>query len=335
MIWNVRPFSMSDYEGLAELDAAVDADNASGVEEFRHTDETWDHDRYFKQRLLAVAEDGKVIGWGTVSHVAEQYHPDKYALSLGVDPRFRRRGAGSALYDASLATLRDRGAVAVRTEAKESIAAGIRFAEQCGFLEMQREWESMLDVAGFSEAPFAAAPEKAAAAGIRFSTLAAERKRDPEVLLAIYELYLVCNRDVPDIDPITDVTFDYFLSQEVDGPGPLLDGFFLAKDGERFVGLSNLYKGERDSAVIHQGLTGVIPEYRGRGVATALKLLTVDYAKRHGKREIRTWNNTLNKPMLRINEAMGFQKEPVWIIFQKALIPGVPGEEMSAGIEEG
>jgi hypothetical protein len=45
----------------------------------------------------------------------------------------------------------------------------------------------------------------------------------------------------------------------------------------------------------------------------------VRYAQARGAREIRTWNNTRNRPMLRINEAMGFQKQPVWIEFEKSL----------------
>ena len=55
----------------------------------------------------------------------------------------------------------------------------------------------------------------------------------------------------------------------------------------------------------------------GKGVAMALKLQTVKYARANGYREIRTGNNTRNRPMLRINEAMGFQKQPVWIEFER------------------
>ncbi|HET7770354.1 MAG TPA: hypothetical protein VFN74_16385 [Chloroflexota bacterium] len=34
---------------------------------------------------------------------------------------------------------------------------------------------------------------------------------------------------------------------------------------------------------------------------------------------IPTWNNTRNRPMLRINEAMGFRKQPDWIEFARQL----------------
>ena len=51
----------------------------------------------------------------------------------------------------------------------------------------------------------------------------------------------------------------------------------------------------------------------------ALKLRTVKYARAHAYREIRTNNDSRNRPMLRINEAMGFVKEPAWITFEKRL----------------
>ena len=99
----------------------------------------------------------------------------------------------------------------------------------------------------------------------------------------------------------------------------MLDGYFLAKDGGRLVAQSTLTGSEADPDVLYQDLTAVVPEYRRRGIALALKLQTVAFARERGKREIRTWNNTRNQAMLRINEAMGFVKQPVWIVFQKDL----------------
>ena len=66
----------------------------------------------------------------------------------------------------------------------------------------------------------------------------------------------------------------------------------------------------------------------------ALKLKTVEYARAHGKRQIRPWNDTLNRPMLRINEAMGFQKEPAEIAFLKDLTAAtvVANSEPSKGV---
>ena len=124
--------------------------------------------------------------------------------------------------------------------------------------------------------------------------------------------------------------YDEWREWTLHSPGGLKDAYFLAKDGDRFVGLSsNMSRNEGQPGVIFQGSPALIREYRGKGVAMALKLQTAKYAREHGYREIRTGNNTRNRPMLRINEAMGFLKQVVWIEYEKALpgseVPGVPG----------
>ena len=50
--------------------------------------------------------------------------------------------------------------------------------------------------------------------------------------------------------------------------------------------------------------TAVRAEARGQGIATALKARTLQYARRHGYREILT--STANPAMRRVNEKLGF-----------------------------
>lgn len=314
-----RAFRDEDYHRLVEIRNCVYADYPESLEEIRHHDTTWDTQRYERLRLVAEDATGAMVGYAQINHMPSQFHPRKFSLDVLVDPASQRRGIGSALYERMLAELASRDALLARGEVQESMSASVAFLDRRGFVEVQREWESRLDVAAFDFAAFAGAEERVNQNGITVTTLTAEGERDPQILARVYELHTACERDVPAVDPVTDVPYELFLANAIDAPNALADAHFLARHGERYVGLSNLFRSLEEPQILYQGLTGVLREYRGRGIAMALKLATVRYARAHGYRELRTWNDTRNRPMLRINEAMGFAKQPVWIVFEKRL----------------
>ena len=59
----------------------------------------------------------------------------------------------------------------------------------------------------------------------------------------------------------------------------------------------------------------MVRDYRRRGIALALKLHGIAHAKEQGYKKIRTMNESTNRPMLNINERLGFEKRPAWISF--------------------
>ena len=82
-----------------------------------------------------------------------------------------------------------------------------------------------------------------------------------------------------------------------------------------YVAQSNLWKTDGD--YLHVGMTGTRRAYRRKGLALALKLRTMEFAKANGVKELRTGNESNNRAMLAINEAMGFVKQPIWMDFVK------------------
>ena len=212
---------------------------------------------------------------------------------------------------------------AVRAQAREARPGGIAFLEHRGFREIGREWQGRLTVAAVPAAalaPSAPAAVRVARQGIALTTLAAERERAPDrarLLRALDALEAECEAGVPRNGPPPARAPGTFARRLAADPLLLPDGYFLAKDGARYVGLSSLSRADYSPAVFKQGLTGVLRAYRGRGIATALKLETVRYARAHGYAEIRTWNAAGNAPMLRINDALGFRKDPVSVELER------------------
>ena len=52
--------------------------------------------------------------------------------------------------------------------------------------------------------------------------------------------------------------------------------------------------------------TGVQQDYRGKGIAKALKIHGIAYARAHGYSTIITRNNMRNQSILRLNKQLGF-----------------------------
>jgi GNAT superfamily N-acetyltransferase len=66
-------------------------------------------------------------------------------------------------------------------------------------------------------------------------------------------------------------------------------------------------------------MTGVRREYRGQGLALALKLLSFRLMKERGYLQTLTNNDTANPPILHLNEKLGYKKRPGDLQWEKKL----------------
>jgi RimJ/RimL family protein N-acetyltransferase len=181
-----------------------------------------------------------------------------------------------------------------------------------------REWESRLNVADFDPIPWAAARERPGRSGVVIRSFA-ELADDPDRARKLHALESETFQDIPTAVPLTPIPFETFERVVLQSAGFLPEGFQIAVEEETgaFVGSTALFR--KEGEYLETGLTGVLRSHRRRGIALALKLRAIDYARSIGIPEIRTGNATTNRPMLAINEALGFVKQPVWISFVKRL----------------
>ena len=87
------------------------------------------------------------------------------------------------------------------------------------------------------------------------------------------------------------------------------DGAFVALDGSKFVGVAHVIL-DREHDRMENAMTGVLREYRGRGIAQSLKTLTIKHARDNGVSEILTQNDSENGPMLAVNQKLGYRRWP-------------------------
>jgi GNAT superfamily N-acetyltransferase len=98
--------------------------------------ESWWRDRLRRSdsTLFAALDGDRWIGIAGVV-VAEEAPTSAHLISMWVDPRVRRRGAGGQLVDAVAAWARDRGLHGVDLWVTETNEPARRFYASCGFVE--------------------------------------------------------------------------------------------------------------------------------------------------------------------------------------------------------
>jgi GNAT superfamily N-acetyltransferase len=202
---------------------------------------------------------------------------------------------------------------------RENMTASIAFAQKRGFTEKMRGWESTIDPYRVNTSEFQKYSTKASQAGIEFSTLEQELREDPECYTKLYALVQTAFRDVPIADTPTDTPYDQWLAFEMKNPNLIPQAYMIAKDGDKYVGTSVVWRLKKEPRSLYQGLTGVLREYRGKGIAVALKLKVLDFARKNGFDNIRTFNASTNEGMLSINMKLGFKRDLAWITFEKSL----------------
>ena len=235
-------------------------------------------------RLLASSA-GEVVGSGLV---------DRSDLRGGavivarVVPEFRRRGAGRAIVAEMLAYAAKLDPDFLVTHATDE--GSREFALRFGFTEVDRQVEQVRAVG--------AEPPVSPPAGVEFVTL----EQRPELWEVAYErVGRQAFADMATTEPIQ-VSPEQWRTDWLGEPAAML----LALAGGEVIGVAGLHLDTDDPGRAENALTAVRREWRGRGVAAALKRATLAWAAKHDIREVYTWTQKGNADMRRLNEHLGY-----------------------------
>lgn len=310
----IREFTEGDYPGYVAASNAIYPDYPETEAECRFHDES--REAKIRWTRLVAEENSALVGYANWMNDSWSFHPQKFRFQVGVVPTRQGEGIGKALYAAALESLAPLEPQVVRGEAKETDERALRFLGERGFTENMREWESRLDPAAFDAHHFSEYTERVEGQGLTIKSLAELSKSDPDWLTKLYELDVTVCADIPSPDPVTRQDFEPWRKKLVENPGFWPEGYLIALDGEKFVGESTLWTSQADEG-LYVGATGVLREYRRKGIAHALKVRACQAAKERGVPVLKTWNATTNVGMLAINVALGFVRQPAWIVMEK------------------
>lgn len=255
---------------------------------------------------LALDESCQAIGYWDVDY--ESWRPvGHFYIKVIVAPEERGRGLGAQMYEDALHLARARGATHLRSSVREGDLASLKFAERRGFQIEHHTFVSTLDLADFDEHLFDDLLARIQTEGFRFFSLA-EAGVTHENKRKLYEVNRASGLDNPGNNGAFP-DFNTFSKNVFEAPWFRAETQILASYHDRWVGLSAIGIYPEDQHA-YNAFTGVLREYRGRGLAQALKLQTIRLAQQKGMHYVRTDNDSKNAAMLAVNRKLGYTPEP-------------------------
>ena len=228
--------------------------------------------------------------WNTPRHT--------FWAHVRVLPRAQHQGIGSELLQKVQQWAATAGAQALRVMAHPDTSDV--FLQHHGFVHIGTE--QLFSLALPLPTPITTHPLPA---NIRLTTLAELLTKDSDAMEQVCTLHAAISLDVPMPDEliVTLSKFRRLLGEDVN-PAQYL----LAFVDDQLIGESILMEDDDDAHVMWQHATGVLPAFRGLGVAKILKIAAMELAQSLGVRELRTWMETSNAPIRKVNQALGFRE---------------------------
>jgi GNAT superfamily N-acetyltransferase len=301
-----------DYEQLAQLFNLIEP-NSTTIQSLEEEDRQMPTTSHLKKnengqligfgriRVIAENEEGRMIGYGA-SYRAPWVDPGQLASIFCVHPDFRGQGVGSMILSHIENWANEQEASVLLTIVMDWIDGSLPFVQKRGFSLDAHVFDLELALKQFESTKYAGFIQQVTNSGIQFVTLA--DLPEEESLHRLYDLFVETSKDNPgqyDSLPPYEQWLKEFLPEETSRT----DWVFIAVDGNRFVGVTQLFKTE-EKDVIYTNYTGVQKEYRGRGIAKALKLLSIDAAIQTGANTMTTDSEENNGPMQHINRSLGY-----------------------------
>jgi len=240
--------------------------------------------------FLGAVDD---VDAGSAAVALETSRPGVAIMLVTVLPQLRRRGVGSALFDAASSWAVAESARELETFVDADDEESQGFAVRRDFREHSREVGLELTLDGVEPA------DEDPPAGVEIVSL----DDRPDLAHGAYDVGREALPDVPGGEEWTPPPFEQFAATHLRGVILL-----AVADGE-VVGYAKLVP-RPDGRSADHGMTAVKRDRRGRGIATSLKRAQIAWAKAQGFERLTASNEERNAAMRRINASLGYRSAP-------------------------
>jgi mycothiol synthase len=258
----------------SDVDLEFCARIAGEVEE---TGPTVEQLRAIRERLLLHRDGG-------YAYVDRSSVPGSAFAMVRVRPDRRRRGIGSALVEAAAAAARELGSGSAWGWVRAGDEESLRFASVRGFREVGREVELRRRLVPGE----GSVPENVV-------------ELRPEHRVGAYAVAVAAVRDMPTAGAAEARSFDDWVEEVLRARAA-----FAALHEGTVVGYATLQPLGDEPRRLEHGFTGVLPEHRRRGFATALGRAQIAWAAEHGYEELVTTTGVTNTPLRRQKAKLGY-----------------------------
>lgn len=311
----IRPANKEDYPALVAIGRSATADYVQSVADLEFGDQTRPPGM-IAHKLIAETPDHQPVGVATYGQSAPAADPQRFNVWFFVPPHLQGQGIGQALYERVMAELMPHQPRCLETGVRSDLPRAVRFLEDRGFITVNSECETHLDLTIFDPDRFEADRQRVAQQSIIVKTLA-ELSNDPARDTKLYELHQ--HRQLVGMEAGTLPPFAEWRARFWQIPRLLPAGFCVALADGEYIGQSNALAAGVPGEVEY-GYTGVLPAYRNRGIARAMKLHVLRWAKAQGYTVVRSWSDSHNAAMIRVNWQLGFVVQPPVLWLHKMIV---------------
>jgi len=299
--YSLRDVYFDDFDRITELTNRIEQEKIS-VEDMRAR---WLNKSRKQWRRVVIFED-EIVGYvGCLQAITGG--GGIYLLRVDIEDEHQKKGIGKALLGLADQAGREFEAKLLTTKSRDDMPREKRFFEAAGYEPFEHLQGVKLDFEAY-QAPYTKP-------GSEVIRTWADIGDSRENRLRLYEMYIQTESGSPGIEVWGIPGFEGWETGIFTSSWYRPEGLLVAEIEREWIGLAIV--GPMEDGIWTTDYTGVLPQHRGQGIATRLKVLALDYARANEAKAIHTFNDALNGPMRAINDKLGFVADTGWWMYRK------------------